>query len=182
MSTKRGLAICAVVLTATFGAVGHADEITARDTNDVAGPLDIAMIAHSHASGDQRVQRVTHRVRLFERWPVRRLRHQGYINLFFDLPGNSGWREERAVYVAYDRGRLRAQMINFGVDPPEPMRYVRLRRPTPRSITVSFDQTLLRAELARYSWYAVSFIEGRHQLCGEHRGCRDVTPHLRHNL
>lgn len=163
--------------------VVSADDGRRRDADDATGPLDIAWIRHSHRTSDRGVHHLVHTVRLFEPWPVRRLRHRGYINLFFDLPGNRDWREERALYISYENGRLRAEMINFGVDPPESMKYVALWRPNRRTVKVAFGRSLLsQSDFGYYTWRALSFIEEGHELCDRSGGCTDSTGELRHDV
>lgn len=180
MQTRWITVLCVLALLAL--PVAHADEGTAFDGNDAPGPLDIRSLAHSHRVNDRGVTQLVHTVRLYERWPVQRLRHRGYINLFLDLPGNDGWREERAVYISYEDGRLRAEMIDQSVDPPEPMGYVPLRRPNRRTMKVLLRQSHLGLGVSSYRWHAVSYVEARHDLCGRSGGCSDITGRLRHDL
>lgn len=160
----------------------NADESRFLDGNDAPGPLDIRSVAHSHQVNERGVAQLVHTVRLYERWPVHRLTHRGYINLFFDLPGNEGWHEERAVYISYEGGRLRAEMIDQSVDPPQPMGSVPLRRPNPRTVKVLLRELHLGPGVSSYRWNAVSYVEARHNLCGRAGGCSDITASLRHDL
>lgn len=182
MGRRKTLCVLILVLSLIGIPTSHADRVRLRDADDATGPLDIAWTRHGHRTNDKSVRQLDNTVRLYERWPVQRLRHRGYINLFFDLPGNPDWREERAVYVSYEDGKLRAEMIDFGADPPEPMRYVSLRRPDHRTIKVIFRKSLLgKGNFNRYMRHAV-YIEESHELCGESGGCEDLTDNLRHDL
>lgn len=163
-----------------------ADEKRFRDGNDAKGPLDIAWVKHGHRTNAKGQRQLVHTIRLFERWPVRRLKHRGFINLFFDLKGDPDWREERAIYITYHDGHLRAELVNFAADPPKFMRLVPMWRPNARTVKVAFRKSALRGRsFSFYRWKAISFIEEDHRLCGEAGGCADGVPqrrYLRHTL
>lgn len=129
---------------------------------------------------------MVHTIRLQRRWPLRRLRHHGYVKLFFDLRGNRGWREERAVWITYEDGRLQAELVNYAADPPQVMHRIPLWRTNGRTIKVAFRKSALRRrDFAYYDWIALSFVEERHPLCGRRGGCSDYAPdrgYIRHRL
>lgn len=162
------------------------DERRVRDGNDAHGPLDIAWVKHGHRTNAKGQRQLVHTIRLFERWPVQRLRHRGFIHLLFDLKGNPNWREEREVVISYEDGRLRAELIDFAADPPTFMRTVPMWRPNGRTIKVAFRRwALRRRSFSFYRWKALSFIEERHPLCGRSGGCADLVPkryYIRHEL
>jgi hypothetical protein len=174
---------CAVSL---MGSLVSADTVRGPDGDDIKGPLDIAWIKHSHRSTKDGGQRLVHTIRLYERWPVKRLRHQGFINVFFDLRGNRYWRPERAVYISFEDGKLRAELVNFAADPPQFVRRLRLRRPDGRTVKFALRKSdLRRRSFPNYRWQAVSFIEEDHPLCGRPGGCDDQAPnsgYLCHDL
>ena len=159
------------------GASAGADTERVLDRDDAKGPLDIAWIKHEHRTTTEGVPRLVHTIRLHERWPVDRLRDRGFIHLFFDLRGDRDWREERAVYISYERGELRAELFDFAADPPTFMRTVPLKRPDGRTIKVALRKSdLRRRPFSYYRWVALSFIEERHPLCGRRGGCDDNAP------
>lgn len=161
----------------TMSGIGYADTERSDDSNDARGPLDIEWIKHSHRRSERDIAQLVHTIRLFERWPVDRLKHRGYINLFFDLKGNRDWREERAVYITFENGELRAELFNFGADPPRFMRTVPLWRPDGRTLkVVLMPSDLRRRSFDHYRWFALSFIEEGHSLCGRPGGCDDHAP------
>lgn len=186
MHRGRSLSLLTMVTLTLLVPVSVADEHRVRDGADAHGPLDLARVKHGHRTTPAGVRRLLHIVRLDERWPVEKLRHQGYVHLFFDLPGRPDWREERAVWVTYDNGRLRAELVNFAADPPFVMREVRLRRPDGRTLRISFRRSALRRRpFVRYDWYVISNIEQRHPLCGGRDDCHDRAPdgrQIRHRL
>jgi hypothetical protein len=171
---------------AFIGAGARADTDRRSDANDATGPLDIAWIKHSHRTTDAGTHRLVHTIRLYERWPVNRLRHRGFINVFFDLRGNKDGPPERAVYITYDGGKLRAELMDFATDPPRFLRRLPLRRPNGRTVRFTLRKSdLRRRPFSYYRWQAVSFIEEGHRLCGRSGGCDDRAPnrgYLRHNL
>ncbi len=61
-------------------------------------------------------------------------------------------------------------------DPPKRLARVALWRPDWRTVKVAFPKTLLRKRLERYKWNAMSFVEGRHDLCPRRNGCTDWAP------
>lgn len=168
------------------GVSGQADTKRVQDRDDAKGPLDIAWIKHEHRTNAAGVRRLVHTVRLYERWPVDRLRHRGFINVFFDLRGNRDWREERALYITYHKGKLRAELLNFAADPPTFLRIVPLWRPNRRTVKFALRKSdLRRRSFSYYRWLAVSVIEERHPLCGHSGSCDDHAPnrgYVRHDL
>lgn len=163
-----------------------ADERRLRDGNDAEGPLDISWVSHGHRTNAKGQRQLVHTIRLFERWPVQRLRHRGFINLFFDLKGNQGWRPEREIVISYVDGRLRAELVNFAADPPQFMRFVPLWRPDGRTVKVAFRRSALRQrKYGYYDWEGLSFIEEGHPLCDRPGGCSDGFPNrgsIRHEV
>lgn len=157
-----------------------ADQKRVVDGNDTTGPLDIHWIKHAHRTNAKGQRQLVHTVRLYERWPVRRLRHRGYVHLFFQLRGHPGNPEERTLWIIYENGKLKAEMYNTLGDPPKYLRDVRLWRPDGRTVKVAFRKSLLRRrDFNYYKWGALSYIEGRHPLCGRSQGCGDFAPDVR---
>ncbi|HWC14850.1 MAG TPA: hypothetical protein VG929_09670 [Actinomycetota bacterium] len=185
---RRGLGFLLILacLLAVASVPVQADTKRITDGDDVEGPLDIAWIKHEHGTNAAGLRKLVHTVRLYERWPVDRLRHRGFINLFFDLRGDPDWREERAVYITYDNGKLRAELYDFAADPPTFLRTVPMWRPNGRTIKFALRKSdLRRRPFSYYRWFALSFIEERHPLCGESGGCDDHAPdrgYVRHDL
>jgi len=158
----------------------RADNRRRWDGNDTRGPLDIASIKHAHRTNDRGNRQLVHTVRLFEGWPVKRLRHQGYIHLFFQLPGHPGNPEERTLRITYDDGRLRGEMFNSLGDPPRFLAKVAVWRPNPKTVKAAFRKTLLRRRsFDAYQWSALSYVEDRHPLCNRSAGCGDWAPNVR---
>lgn len=154
-----------------------ADENQVRDGDDTRGPLDIAWIKHGHRTKANGQRQLVHTIRLYERWPVRRLRHRGYIHLFFDLRGHPGNPEERTLWIIYEDGKLKAEMYNTLGDPPKYLGDVPLWRPNGRTVKVAFRKSLLRRrDFDYYKWGALSYIEAGHPLCGRSQGCGDLAP------
>lgn len=165
------------------GASVQADTKRMNDRDDAKGPLDIAWIKQEHRTTAAGVRQLVHTIRLYERWPVDRLRHRGFINLFFDLRGNRDGREERAVYITYHKGKLRAELYNFATDPPVFLRTVPMWRPNARTVKFALQKSDLRHRpFSYYRWLAVSFIEEGHPSCGRTGGCDDQAGYLRHDL
>lgn len=157
--------------------IARADTRRWHDGNDARGPLDIAAIAQGHRIGPNGVRQLVHTVRLRRAWPVKKLRHRGFVHLTFDRPGHRGSPPERTVWIVYRRGRLVATMYNTLGDPPKRLARVALWRPDWRTVKVAFPKTLLkRRGLERYKWDALSFVEGRHELCPDPDGCTDLAP------
>ena len=157
-----------------------ADQRRARDADDTKGPLDIAWIKHGHRTNTRGVRQLVHTVRLYKRWPARRLRHRGYVHLFFQLRGHPGNPEERTLWIVYEKGKLRARMYNALGDPPKFLANVGLWRPDGRTVKVTFRKSLLRRRpFDHYKWSALSYIEGGHPLCGRSNGCGDFAPDLK---
>lgn len=184
---RRALGLLLIVGLLLFNGVSlRADTKRVDDPDDAKGPLDIAWIKHEHRTTSAGVRRLVHTVRLYERWPVHRLRHRGFINLFFDLRGKRDWREERAVYITYDNGKLKAELFNFAADPPMFMRTLPLWRPNGRTVKFAVRRSdLRRRPFGYYRWLALAFVEERHPLCGTPGGCHDHAPdrrYLRHDL
>ncbi len=154
-----------------------AGERRVQDGNDAHGPLDVAWVKHGHRTNAEGQRQLVHTIRLFERWPVKRLRHRGFINLFFDLRGNQNWRPEREIVISYVDGGLRAELVNFAADPPQFMHFVPMWRPDARTVKVAFRRSALRErKYGYYEWHTVSFIEERHPLCDRPGGCSDNVP------
>lgn len=179
-----GLVACLLAL--AFISSVAADERRVRDGNDARGPLDVAWVKHGHRTNADGVRQLVHTVRLYERWSVQRLRHRGFVNLFFDLRGNEGWRPERAAYITYHDGRLRAELVNFAADPPQFMRVIPMWRPNPKTVKIAFRKSALRRRgFSYYKWNLVSFVDEGHPSCEESGGCSDNIPNrgwLRHDL
>lgn len=171
--------VTTAVLVALVGAPARADQRRFPDGNVARGPLDIARIAHGHRMGPNGVRQLVHTVRLYRAWPVKKLRHRGFVHLDFDRRGHPDGPQERSVWIVYRRGRLVATMYNTLGDPPKRLARVALWRPDWRTVRIAFPKTLLRKRpLDRYKWSALSFVEGRHELCPERDGCFDHAPNL----
>lgn len=180
--TSGFLSLVACVVVST-GTLVQADTRRAEDPDDAKGPLDIAWIKHDHRITETGRRRLVHTVRLFEPWPVDRLRHRGFIHMFFDLRGDPNWRDDRAVYITYEDGQLHAELFDFAADPPTFIRDLVLRRPDGRTLKITLRKSDLRKRsFGHYDWSVLSFIEERHRLCGESGGCGDWSPLLRHDL
>lgn len=162
-----------------------ADTAGRGDPDDAKGPLDIARIRHMHITTERGHHRLVHEIRLYERWPVRKLRHRGFVNVFFEVEETEpGTPPERAVYISYELGRLRAELVEF--DPPRSLRFLRLWRPDRRTVRFALRRSdLSEGSFDTYRWHAVSYIEEDHRLCGETGGCDDQAPNrgwVRHDL
>lgn len=101
---------------------------------------------------------------------------EGSARRAFYVRGDRFSHREIVPLISYEDGRLRAEMINFGVDPPESMQYVALWRPDRRTVKVAFGRSLLSgSDFGYYAWWALTFIEEGHELCGRSGGCTDST-------
>lgn len=175
---RRSAIVLALVLGTSFLSVASLRADTRRwpDGNNARGPLDIASISHGHRIGPKGVPQLVHTVRLHRSWPVKKLRHQGYVHLTFDRPGRPGSPQERVLWIVYKRGHLIARMFSSLGDPPKYLGRVALWRPDWRTVKVAFPKTLLkRRGLERYRWNAFSIVEGRHELCPRDV-CQDLAP------
>lgn len=159
-----------------------ADTRGRRDGNDARGPLDIQRIAHRHRVTADGTRQLVHTIRLRRAWPVKKLRHQGFVHLYFELRGHPGNPPERTLWIVYRKGSLVASMRNSLGDPPRRVGRVSLWRPDWRTVRVAFPKEVLRRGLRRYEWNASSFVEGRHELCPHRDGCSDWAPDIRRGL
>jgi hypothetical protein len=171
------LLVVTAVIAALLAPPAHADGRRFADGNKARGPLDIARISHGHRLGPKGGQLV-HTVRFHRAWPVEKLRRQGFVHLDFDLRGNAGGPQERSIWIVYRKGKLVATMYATLGDPPKRLARVALWRPDWRTVRVAFPKTLLRKRPPqRYEWAALSFVDGRHDLCPRRRrGCFDYAP------
>ena len=176
------LLVATLALSAAPIASVRADRARHRDRNDARGPLDVAAISHRHRTTSEGRDLLVHTIRLHEAWPVKKLRHRGFANVYFELPGHPGSPPERALQIEYESGRLVAHMYDSQGDPPRLVRRVRLNRPDWRTVRVVFTKSLLRKGLERYKWNAVTFVEGGHELCSRRGGCADWAPDIRKGL
>ena len=169
-----------------LGTAAMASERRVLDADDTKGPLDIAWVQHGHRQSPAGVRQLVHTVRLFDPWPVRRLRHRGFVHLFLDVEGHRSLREERAVWITYRKGRLRAQLMHYSAEPPTVMRRVPLWRPDRRTLKIAFRKRALgRGRFEAYGWSAISFVEERDSSCDRRGGCHDSAPeagYVRHRL
>ncbi|HYP24854.1 MAG TPA: hypothetical protein VEV43_14895 [Actinomycetota bacterium] len=174
----RRMSVVLLVAAMLVGATGAvADTRRWRDGNEARGPLDIARIAQGHRIGPKGVAQVVHTIRLHRAWPVKRLRHRGYVVVQFDRRGHPDGPNERMLRIFYKRGGLVATMYNSLGDPPKRLARVALWRPDRRTVKVAFPPKLLkRRGLERYEWNVMSFVEGRHDLCAKRHGCMDLAP------
>lgn len=176
MSLWTRIALVAALVVAAAPA-SLADTKRWRDGNDARGPLDIASISHAHRMGPKGVRQLVHTVRFHRAWPVRKLKHKGFVHLQIDRPGHRGSPQERTVWITYRKGRLIATMYNTLGDPPKKLARVQLWRPSRRIVKVAFPKTLLkRRGLERYKWNAIAYVEGGHDLCPGRNGWTDLAP------
>lgn len=129
--------------------------------------------------GPKGVPQLVHTVRFHRAWPVKKVRHRGFVHLNFDLRGHRDSPQERSIWITYRKGRLIATMYATLGDPPKRLARVALWRPDWRTVKVAFPKSLLRRGLERYKWNAMSFVEGRHDACPRRNGCTDWTPNGR---
>ena len=175
---RRAALSLAIVLAAPLSlpVASRADTERFRDGNTARGPLDIASISHGHRMGPKGVRQLAHTIRLHRAWPVKKLRHRGFVHVDFELRGNPDGPQERSIWIVHRKGRLVATMYATLGDPPKRLARVALWRPDWRTVKVAFPKSLLRKGLDRYKWAALSFVEGRHELCGKSGGCTDWAP------
>jgi hypothetical protein len=168
-----GTLVAALALFLAVTSAPRADTRRFDDGTKARGPLDIVRISHAHRKGGKLV----HTIRLRRAWPVKKLRHQGFVHVTFELRGHDGNPPERTLWIVYEKGRLGAHMYSTLGDPPKHLSRVRLERPDWRTVRAVFPKELLRKRpLARYRWNVISFVEGRHELCPRGHGCRDAVP------
>ena len=155
----------------------RADTRRWHDGNNARGPLDIASISQGHRMGPKGVRQLVHTVRLHRAWPVKKLKHRGFVHLNFELRGHRDGPQERTVWIVYRKGRLVATMYATLGDPPKRLARVALWRPDWRTVKVAFPKSLLRKGLEPYRWNAMSFVEDRDPLCPRRGdGCWDWAP------
>lgn len=176
MRSRSSVLVIAALLAIGSPTGAVADRARVRDGNDARGPLDVARIAHGHRVGPKGVRQLVHTIRFRRAWPVKKLRHRGFVHLDFDLRGHRDSPQERSIWITYRKGRLIATMYATLGDPPKRLARVALWRPDWRTVRVAFPSSLLRKRLERYKWNALSFVEGRHDLCSRRDGCADWAP------
>lgn len=192
MNTKPSfpLLLIACFVLAAVWSPGLADERTFRDPARAKGVLDIEAIRHSHRANEKGVRQLVHTIRLEQAWPVKKLRHRGFVHVNFQLPGHPGSPEERAVWIVYRRGHLVAKMYRTLGDPPALVGRAALWRPDWRTVKVAFPKSWLRARpLDAYKWNAVAFVEDGTDFCPRKDACFDWAPnpandrrYVRHRL
>ncbi len=172
-----------------------ADRVAGRDTNDAAGPLDIARIVHEHRSGDPDV--FVHKIVMFEPWKRSALnpsaRENRGITVTFDVrprAGSSciGCITEREVLIFVENRRLTARLYNHLGDPPRKLADLPVWRPNRRSVVFAVRKAqLMRRDRDHYDWGVQSAYARRgSESCPPRNTCFDLAPRrndlLRHRL
>jgi hypothetical protein len=140
------------------------------------GVLDIASVRHGYQA-----QRLAHRLTTYRRWGRALLVNGGEISFYFNTDADAAL--ERRLDVRSARGRLSAVMkdrrgrfVGRGL----------VRRPTRRTLVVTFSRSLLPAGIRRYRWFAFAGFRCRHhyKVCGDRapNGGRLITHRLRGSL
>lgn len=155
-------ATAAALLALAGGEVARAGADTVRDGND-PGRLDIRSVSHGHSGA-----RVTHTIRMFERWPssVFGPQESNALLLWFSTDADRAF--ERFVLVS-QRSRLVASVFrgNGGL-----LGRAKASRPDRRSVRVTLSKSQL-GNPAGYRWQAFSsFLASG--AC--RRGCVDRAP------
>ena len=182
MRGRSPAVVIAALLLASGATSALADGKRVRDRNDTRGVLDIATVSHGHRRTSTGERRLVHTIRLREAWPVKKLGHEAFALIYFELKGNPDSPPERTVQIEYEKGRLVARMFDLLVDPSRHLGRVALWRPDWRTLRVSFPKSLLREGLQRYKWNAVTFVEKGRGVCPRTGGCVDWAPDTKRRL
>src|SRR5215208_7427040 len=144
MSRLVHLAALALFLSVASSAYAEGRSVGDR-RGDVGrrGVLDIASVGHDGGG-----PLLVHRLTTYRTWSPTILANGGEISFNFDTDGDSGI--ERRLDVRYVHGRLAAV-----VETPQGTVIGRalIRRPSRRTVVVTFARSLLDPELRQYRWF-----------------------------
>lgn len=164
----------ALLLVSLGPAPAWADRKAFRDGNDTRGALDIARVTQAH-----RNHRLVHTMRLHRAWPVKKIGNHAFAMFYFQLRGHGRRLPERTVQIDFHGGRLVAHMFDTLVKPAQHLGRVTLRRPSWRTLRVSFPKSMLRPGLQGYKWNAATHVERGWGSCRQALGCTDWAPDRR---
>ena len=169
--TYRAAALAAAAAALALSASTAADTVSVRDEADArAAPLDIASVGHGHDARG----RLVHRVTMQAAWRLEALRPgRGELTIPFDLDGkfvDGHPSVERAVFIAFRSGRLRAVMRG-GPGLERVVGRVPVWRPNNRTVKVAVPTALLGRRLTAYYWFASTLVYS-----GEHIRGGDAAP------
>ena len=145
---------------------------TFQDPDDASGAFVIASVEQSQESSEtSATTEVVHRVTMFDAWSNDALAGPAYMELSFDLDGDtSSFERILTIDLDEDDGVLRASMLNTKTG--EGRGYAAASRPDERSIELRIPPLLLKKGLSDYRWYA--FVDsGAHELCAPDDPCVD---------
>lgn len=148
---------------------------TATDPDDASGAFDIASMEQTQESSEtSATTELVHRITMFEPWTNDQLAGPAYIELYFDLDGDTG-EYERVMTVDLDEddGTVRASMINARTG--QGRGYAAVSRPDDRTIQIAFPPLLLSEGIDDYRWYAY-MDSGAIELCAPADPCTDRAP------
>lgn len=164
----------ALLLTCLGPTAASADGRSFRDADDTRGVLDIARVSQSH-----RNHQLVHTMHLRRAWPVKKVAGHGFAMFYFQLRGHGRRLPERTVQIDHHDGRLVAHMFDTLGKPAQHLGRVTLRRPSWRTLRVSFPKSMLRPGLRGYKWNAATHVERGWGSCRQAMGCTDWAPDRR---
>lgn len=148
----------------------QANALTVQDGNDVAGPLDIRSVSHSHAG-----TKLVHTIRTFSGWGVGLLGPRTPNYFLLELNTDSDRPPERSILVFSSNGRLVASV--FGPGPRH--RYlgtVAARHPNRKMLRLVIPRQRI-GNPAGYKWQAFAYFKSKNA-CKS--GCFDRAPNGSH--
>jgi hypothetical protein len=145
------------------------------DPDDASGAFDIASVEQTQESSETSAStEVVHRVTMIDPWTNDALAGTAYIELGFDLDGDTST-FERVLTIDVDEGdgTLRASMLDPNTG--QGRGYAAVSRPDDKTVEVSFPPLLLKKGLKNYRWYA--YVDGgAPELCAPDNPCTDRAP------
>lgn len=145
---------------------------TFQDPDDASGAFDIASVEQTQeSSATSATTEVVHRVTMFDAWTSDALAGPAYMELSFDLDGDTS-SPERVLTVDFDEddGVLRASMLNTKTG--QGRGYAAVGRPDDRTIEFRIPPLLLKKGLSDYRWFA-HVDSGAQELCAPNDPCVD---------
>lgn len=143
-----------------------------EDPDDASGAFDIASLEQTQEpSMTSATTEIVHRVTMFDAWSDDALAGPAYMELSFDLDGDTS-AFERILTVDLDEsdGVLRASMLDPRTG--QERGYAAVSRPDDRTIELRMPPLLLKKGVADYRWFA--FVDsGAPELCAPTNPCVD---------
>ena len=153
------------------------------DPNDSAGPFDIVGLEQTQSSSEtSATTEIVHRITMAEPWTNDDLAGPSYMELYFDLDGDSEAMERiLTIDLNEDDGTMWASMLDPWTG--QSRGYARVRRTDDSTLEVAFPPLLLRKGIRSYRWYAVA--DGSSAEVCAVQTCADTAPDsglFRHRL